>query len=90
MHLGVLFPFVNLHITNICFSRLLIATITFECSNHCNDVDNISGSVKEDKVEKLNSMVNDDNIQGRLVESAITSLDFLKCWGLSVLTTCCY
>ncbi len=45
-YLAVLFPFKNSHSSNIGYSRLLIATINFDCSNHCDTVDQVSDDVK--------------------------------------------
>ncbi len=46
-HLGVLFPFANSHDTRIRYSRLLIAAINFECTNHYDGVDLVSRNVKD-------------------------------------------
>ncbi len=89
-HLGVLFPFANNHSTNIRYSRLLIATVNFDCSNHCDFVDKVSDDVEKDMVEKLNEFAGNDRVRGDSEMHAKRAIEFLECWGISVPTTCCY
>ncbi len=78
----MLFHYGNTPETKIHYCHLLIAMINFECSNHSDDAENITRYVIDDMVEKLNLIIIDCNIR--------CSLEFVKCWKLSVQTTCCY
>ncbi len=79
-----------LHIQEICYSQLLIATINFECSNHCDNIDIVSGNVKEDMLQELEVIANNEGIQGFLRSIAESLIDFFTCWDISLPTICCY
>ncbi len=76
-HLGVLFPNVNSYDNNICYTRLLITTINFEWTNHWDNMDLVSGNVKDDLLCKLKVVVNDKDVQGFLQSTAESSIEFL-------------
>lgn len=90
INIFVFFSYANSPLTHIRYCRLLITTVNFDCSNHCNNVNNVSGLVNKELICKLKDVVNDDDVRGDLKECADMSLDFLYSWGVSVPTTCCY
>ncbi len=89
-HLGALFCYMNPHDIRIHYSRLLIATINFECTNHCDNVDLIYGNVKGIMLQILKVIASDEDIHGfsKMIAKSLTY--FLNCWDVSVPTTCYY
>ncbi len=89
-HLRVLFPYANSHHTKIRYSRLLIATINFECTNHCDNVDLVAGNVRQNMIKDLEIIARDKDIGGFSKRISENSINFLNSWDISVPTTCCY
>ncbi len=77
--LGGLFPYANSHDTRIHNSRLLITTINFECTNHCDGVDLVSRNVEDNMLHKLKVIASDKHIHGFSKMIAESPIDFLNC-----------
>ncbi len=52
-HLSVLYPWNDISFSKIRYCCLLTATIDYKCSNHCNDLDNVSHLEKNNMMSKL-------------------------------------
>ncbi len=84
-----LFPIRNDCTVKLCFSRLLIATIDFECTNHVDKVD-LTSFVKHGMLDDLEEIINNPIITNKWLEEAKNARSFLRCHDSSVPTTCCY
>ncbi len=60
----------------------MIATVNFDCSNHCNYVDKVSDDVEKDMVENLHEIAKNDRVQGDSEMHAKRVIEFLECWGI--------
>ncbi len=78
------------HDTRICYLKLLIATIIFECTNHCDAVDLVSGNVKYNMLQELKVIAGNEDICGFPKMMAESSIDVLNCWDISIPTTYCH
>ncbi len=75
--------------TKLRFSRLLIATLNFECSNHVDKVDTTTSFTKG-MMDDLKTIMEDPYINGSWLEQARNAWDYLNWHDASVPTTCCY
>ena len=89
-HLAVLYPWNNTSSSKIRYCRLLIATIDYECCNHCDMLDDVSQTEKDDMLSKLQVICQEKELESSLVNYAKNSMNFVSHWGVSIPTTCCY
>mmetsp|Transcript_27301 Transcript_27301/g.56593 ORF Transcript_27301/g.56593 Transcript_27301/m.56593 type:complete len:363 (+) Transcript_27301:712-1800(+) len=83
----VLFPFRNMCSSALRFSRLLIATIDFKCSNHVDKVDEVSETYPI-IFDQLTTIFNHSSFAGDLLEQAKNTKKFLMFHKSPVPTTC--
>ncbi len=83
-----LFPIRNDCTVKLCFSRLLIATIDFECTNHVDKVD-LTSFVNKGMLDDLDKIINDPSVTNKWLEEAKNAHSFLRCHDVSIPTTCC-
>ncbi len=73
---------------DIFFCRIMIATINFLCTPHCDEKDVLNSNKTQDIIPKLKKVTDSkkSNSKGN-VDCIINNLQF---WGICVPTTCCY
>ncbi len=67
---------------------LLSAYINFECSIHCDQVDEVSTDVTEQMKEMLKFILEDKDVKGEYHSHQMSSLLIIRVFLVS--TTCCY
>ncbi len=87
---AVLYPWNNTSSSKIRYCLLLIATVDYECWNHCNNFDDVSHSKKNDMWSKLEIICQGKEMEESLVDYAQNCLEYVTRWGVSIPTTCCY
>ncbi len=84
-----MFPHRNSSSTKLHYSRLLMATIDFDCTNHVDTVNEVN-SAKAPIIEDFNSVISSEYVTGSHRDSVVNAKKFVECFDTSVPTTCCY